>query len=98
MCELSVNYKEATIGDLLRLNKVVARVKADQLKLFYPQVNDLSDCHIDCSADASFGKLPGCGSLGGLIVFLRDSSGKSCPIFWQSRIIRHVVKHSYQQI
>ena len=92
VCELSVNYKEATVGDLLRLNKVVARVKTDQLKLFYPKMNDLSDCHIDCYADASFGNLPGCGSQGGLIVFLRDSSGNSCPIFWQSRKIRRVVK------
>ena len=92
VCELGVNYKEATVSDLIRLNKVIRRLKTDNLRLLFAKVENIEQCRLDCYADASFANLAGCASQGGFIVLLRDSSGKSCPIFWQSRKIRRVVK------
>ena len=52
----------------------------------------ISHCSLECYSDASFANLPGSGSQGGLIIFLQDSTGARCPIVWQSRKIRRVVK------
>ncbi|KAK3886296.1 hypothetical protein Pcinc_009540 [Petrolisthes cinctipes] len=41
---------------------------------------------------ASFANLVGNGSQGGFVIFLRDVSEARCPIFWQTRKIRRVVK------
>ena len=46
---------------------------------------------MECFTDASFRNLPNEESQGGLIIFLRDETGKRCPIFWQSRKIDRVV-------
>ena len=44
VCELSGSVKNATVADLLRLNKVIARAQADTLKLRFPMIGSLSDC------------------------------------------------------
>ena len=92
MCELGVNYNSATVGDLLRLNKVVTRLKTDKLRLLFPKMESINECSLECYADASFANLSDCASQGGFIILLKDSAGNSCPIFWQSRKIRRVVK------
>ena len=92
VCELSVAYTTATIADLLKLNKVIMRVITDNVKLYFPQMESLDLCSIECYSDASFANLPGSGSQGGLIIFIMDSVGRKCPIYWQSRKIRRVVK------
>ena len=91
-CELSGAYSNATIGDALRLNKVIGRVISDCQKLRFPRMSDISDCYMECYSDASFANLPGGGSQGGMVIFLRDHKGARCPIYWQSRKIRRVVK------
>jgi hypothetical protein len=92
VCELSVSCKDAVIGDLMRLNKVVSRVTGDNVKLFFPRLNASAEWFLECYADASFGNLPGSGSQGGFIIFLRDDNGVRCPIAWQTKKIRRVVK------
>ena len=43
--------------------------------------------------DASHANLPdGVGSTGGFIVFLKGENGNSCPLYWESKRIRRVVK------
>ena len=54
-------------------------------------MEDLSNCYLECFSDASFGNLAGCFSQGGFIIFLTDHD-KRCPIFWQTKRIRRVVK------
>ena len=71
-------------------NKVVKRVKTNQIGIFLPALT--GDLHLQCYSDASFANLSDCGSQGGLIVFLADSKGHRCPIMWKSRRIRRVVK------
>lgn len=91
VCELSVNTNKATVSDLLRLNKVISRVKNDHMKLCIPKMGSLSGCHLEGFSDASFANLTGNGSQGGMVIFLR-SGDERCPIFWQSRKIKRVVK------
>lgn len=92
VCELSVASKRATVADLLQLNKVIDRIKKDNMKIYIPRMEKIEDCHIECFSDASFGNLPGCGSQSGVLIFIRDSTGRRCPVFWQSRKIRRIVK------
>lgn len=92
VCELSVACNQATVMDLLRLNKVIARVKTDNVKLHMPKMEKLEDCYLECFSDASFANLPGSGSQGGFVIFLRGDGEQRCPIYWQSRKIRRVVK------
>ena len=92
ICELSVSLKKATVMDLLRLNKVVERVTKDSVKVVFPKIQSLETCHLECYTDAAFANLPNSGSQGGMIIFLRDGFGKKCPIYWQSRKLKRVVK------
>ena len=92
ICELSGSCGSATVGDLMRLNKIVERVKTDNVKLTFQKMEALDSCHLECYSDASFANLPGGGSQGGLIIFLRDSCGARCPIYWRTRKIPRVVK------
>ena len=84
-CALSVAFKEATIGELLKLNKLVSRVKSTEINLFFPRLQSLEKCTLECYADAAFKNLPSKGSQGGLIIFLKDENGKKCPLIWQSK-------------
>ena len=92
VCEISTHISNARIGDLLRLNKVIERVIHDQQKVFFPKMQALSSCHLECFSDASFGNLSDCGSQGAFVIFLKDDSGKRCPLLWQSKKLRRVVK------
>ena len=92
VCELSVLCNNATVADILRLNKVISRVTTDNVKLYFPKMKPIEECSIECFSDASFANLAGCGSQGGFIIFLRDQTGARCPIYWQTKKIRRVVK------
>ena len=91
-CDLHVLFKNATMDELLRLNKLINRVKVSSFEILFPQMSSISSCHIEGYADASFANLQGGKSQGGFIIFLVDTNGKRCPILWQSRAIRRVVK------
>lgn len=92
VCALSVARTQATVGDLLRLNKVIDRVKSDNVRLYIPKMGTIGECFLECFSDASFANLVGSGSQGGYVIFLRDAADARCPISWQSRKIRRVVK------
>ena len=92
ICFLSAILNKATVGDILKINKLVDRVKNQCFKLSFPPMRKIGECFIECFSDASFGNLPDSGSQGGMIILLCDNDGKKCPIHWQSRKIRRVVK------
>lgn len=91
-CELSTLLKEATIDDALRANKIVQRLKKTHVRVVIPSLVEVSHLTIECFSDASFGNLSNGGSQGGYIIFVADHSGRRCPIAWQSRKVRRVVK------
>lgn len=92
VCELSVSYKNANIGDLIKLNKIISRVKSFVYRLYFQPLDDIKQCFFECYTDASFGNLSDGGSQGGYIIFLSDYYGSRCPIIWQSKKIKRVVK------
>ena len=70
-CVLSGSYYEATIDDLIRLNKLVERIKRGNANLFFPRLQNLNNCSLECYTDAAFKNLPNGKSQGGLIIFYR---------------------------
>ena len=89
VCALSMQFGKGTIGDLMEANKVVKRVKTDQVSLFFPVLT--GNIHVEGFSDASFANLSDCHSQGGFIIFIVDENGKRCPIMWKSKKIRRVV-------
>ena len=92
VCELSMSFHNGTVGDIMKLNKVIKRVKTDPFKLDFPKLSKLDECTLECYSDASFANMPNSASQGGQIIFLKHISGLKCPIYWQSRKIRRVVR------
>ena len=91
-CELSVSFQKATIADMLKLNKLVDRVKREPLSLFFPRLQSVENSTLECYTDAGFANLPNGGSQGAFIIFMTDEKGKRCPIYWQTRKLKRVVK------
>ena len=65
---------------MLKVNKLIDRVKHQCVKVAFPSMRKIEECHLLCYADASFANLPGEGSQGGMLVLLRDEDGNQCPI------------------
>ena len=91
-CELSTILHNAKVEDIIAANKVVQRLKKKDVTVVIPALDDVNSLSIECYSDASFGNLPGGGSQGGYIIFISDDSGHRCPVTWQSRKVRRVVK------
>ena len=89
VCYLSMKFGKCTIEDLMEVNKVIKRVKTDQVSLFLPILD--GNIHLECYSDASFANLSDCHSQGGFIIFIANGNGRRCPIMWKSRKIRRVV-------
>ena len=94
VCELSTVLNAATVDDALRVNKVVKKVKQRRVTLQFQPLDCADGFTIECYGDASFGNLSNGGSQGGFVIFLVDSHGAKCPLAWQSKKVRRVVKSS----
>ena len=53
---------------------------------------DIYSCSVVSFCDASFANLPNAGSQGGFVSLLIDKNGVYCPLTWQSRKMKRVVK------
>ena len=49
VCSLSMQFGKCTIGDLMEANKVIKRVKTDQVNLFFPILT--GSIHIECLSE-----------------------------------------------
>lgn len=74
------------------INKCIRRIQNQDVVLHFYSCMDIITCRVVTFCDASFGNLPNGGSQGSFISFLIDQNGTYCPIAWQSRKIRRVVK------
>ena len=92
VCELSSRFNTAKVDDALRANKVIKKAIAKEVVLKYVSLENNEQFTIECYSDASYGNLPDGGSQGGYVVFITDYSGNKCPITWQSRKVRRVVR------
>ena len=91
-CELHTLLKNATVSELTRLNRLINRTKSSSLSILFPKLTSLENCFIEAFSDASYANVQNGKSQGGFIIFLVDDEDKRCPIYWQSRAIRRVVK------
>ena len=93
-CRASSTFYDAKVEDLLRLNKLVERVKRESINLYFPRLQGIMKCSLECYTDASLHNLPNCKSQKGVLIFLQDEFGKRCPLFWKSKKIERTVKSS----
>ena len=87
----SSNIKEASINDLLHINKVIKKVKQEKSWVTFPGL-DMNSLHIRSFADASYNSLKKGGSQGGHVIFLADKYNRCCPIEWKSNRLTRVVR------
>ena len=87
----SSNIKEASVNDLLYINKVIKKVKQEKSWLTFPEL-DMNSIHIRSFADASYNSLRKGGSQGGHVIFLADKYNRCCPIEWKSNRLKRVVR------
>ena len=89
-CEISTQFKSATLGALKDSNKLITKLRASEVKILYPKFSSLPSFLI--WADASLGNLPNkVDTGGGYIVLLVDKEGNSAPIGWVANKIRRKV-------
>ena len=91
-CYLSNSISKATVSDVLRANKVIRKLKMTSVSLIFKPIQRINTATVYVFADASFKSLPCGASQGGFIIFLGDSNGNVCPIHWQSKKVKRIVK------
>ena len=89
-CELSTAQSKPTVADLLKANKCLKEIKADDVSVKYAPLK-IEDAKLVVFSDASYGNLRDGGSQGGSIVFLTDGNA-AAPISWSSHRIKRVAR------
>ena len=90
VCQFSSRVKNATVEDIVQLNKVVFRAQKHNVSIRFPKLN-INNVQLNVYADASFNNLPDGGSQGGHIVFICDGENYCSPLSWMSTRIKRVV-------
>ena len=93
VCQISTRVKNATVADILSINKVIKFVKSTPSSISIPKL-DLKSLSITVFADASFNNLPDGGGQGGYIIFLNDKYNSVIPLSWNSTRLRRVARSS----
>ena len=76
--------------NLKRLNKIIKKVKSDDVSLKFQNLGKNLEIHV--FTDASFRNLHNSGSQGGHFIITKGDNEKMNPISWQSCKIKTVVK------
>lgn len=95
MIDMSTKLNQATVGDLMRAIKTIGRLKEIKSTQLYPQLKgkETNDWEVFVFTDAALGNLnDGKGSVGAYLIWLKDRFGNCCPIAWQAKKIRRVVR------
>ena len=91
VCEASTKFKQATVEDVLYVNKIIKNVKNSINEISFLQLN-LNNIELQLFTDASFNNLPNGGSQAGQIIFLTDDKNNTCPLYWNSSKIKRVAR------
>lgn len=95
MCDISIlasNTKHGTIQTLHSANKLIRKLKSEEVTLRFQCLGDSKYHKLVVFSDSSMGNLSDGGTQGGHFVMLMGEDGKFSPICWQSRRIRRVVR------
>lgn len=91
-CNLASNTKHATVQTIHEANKVVRKLKSQQVTLKFQHVGKDDSLKLVVFSDASLGNLTDGGTQGGHLIVLMGEGGRFSPICWQSKRIRRVVR------
>ena len=89
VCETSTQIKDATIFDLISVNKIVKFTKNTPTYIRIPTLH-FKSLYIKLFLDASFINLQNGESQGGFLVFLGNKFSNIAPISWSSTKLKHV--------
>ena len=79
-CQISVNLKNVTKEDLLKVNKSIRRLKAENIELRFPDLGDPAKARFILFSHTS-------------LVNLSDGGSQNfAPLIWKSKKIEHIVK------
>ncbi|KAK9523757.1 hypothetical protein VZT92_017657 [Zoarces viviparus] len=95
MCDISIlasSVKHATVQTLHSANKLVRKLKSEEVILRFQYLGRDSSLKLVVFSDSSMGNLPDGGTQGGHLVMLMGENGRFSPICWQSKRIRRVVR------
>lgn len=91
--ELSCKVNNPTVEDLIEANKCLRKACTFKSSMYFPGLGDSSKYKLVVYSDASYANLPdGVSSAGGFVIFLVGECGKCCPLYWEAKKIRRVVK------
>jgi hypothetical protein len=91
-CYIANSLKTGSSNVFHFANKTIRKIQQQDANLNFPSDIDIESCKVVSFCDASHANLPNAGSQGGFVSFLIDKNGLYCPITWQSRKLRRVVK------
>ena len=90
--DLSISLKEPVKENILRANKTIRKLNYEDGEILFPDLGDLKKVKLVVFTDASHANLPdGYSSAGGFIIFLVGNN-RCCPLAWEAKKIRRVVK------
>ena len=93
--QLSTVLNRATIKDAKNANKVVKKMKQNDIKLKFGNLGKVDDMHIEVFADASLGNIEDqihTKSAMGYFICLANSSFQMSPLHWKSAVIEKVAE------
>ena len=91
-CRLSGTVKEAVVGNLMEVNKMIKQLKSNRVALKYQKLTDIKSSKLVVYSDASLGNLQDGGSQGAHVIFLAGPDQLMSPICWNSKKTRRVVR------
>jgi hypothetical protein len=94
VCDISTSVTNATQQDIIKANKVIRKLKSDEVSINYAEIGKIKDAEIVCYVDASHGNLKGGASQGAHIIFLKGKNGNFSPISWRSKKLKRIAKSS----
>ena len=91
-CALLGKIKRPTVDDARRANKLVNKIKSEEIVMTLKKEDNLADSKLLVFCDPSFANMSGGGSQGGYIIFWSDAFENNInPIAWQSHRIKRIV-------